>query len=122
VILTNAWKLKKTKIKLIQNIKTAKEEKIIMCLSHESFEVWLLAHLGEVSSEMASRKKAGKEAIKKGLLSGSNGKQVVEKMITPQTITTALKESARLRKVYGANILNSAPTTDVDLIIEKLSL
>ena len=93
----------KTRETLERAIKLAEQNQIIICLSHESFEVWLLAHFGNVSSRAKERNQAQEMALKESIL-------------------VALKEVERMRKVYGSDILSSAPMTDVDMIVKKIRL
>ncbi len=112
----------KTRETLERAIKLAEQNQIIICLSHESFEVWLLAHFGNVSSRAKERNQAQEMALKKGIVRGRDGKVVVREIITKESILVALKEVERMRKVYGSDILTSAPMTDVDMIVKKIRL
>ena len=112
----------KTRETLERAIKLAEQNQIIICLSHESFEVWLLAHFGNVSSRAKERNQAQEMALKKGIVRGRDGKVVVGEIITKGSILVALKEVERMRKVYGSDILSSAPMTDVDMIVKKIRL
>ena len=112
----------KTRETLERAIKLAEQNQIIICLSHESFEVWLLAHFGNVSSRAKERNQAQEMALKKGIVRGRDGKVVVREIITKESISVALKEVERMRKVYGSDILTSAPMTDVDMIVKKIRL
>lgn len=110
----------KSKKTLMHAISVAEKNGIIMCMSHESFEIWLLAHLGQVKSSMKNRAQAHDACIKKGIMKGSNGKEIVAEKITRDSILAAMAEVKRLRNTYGDSILVSAPMTEVDKIMSKI--
>lgn len=111
---------KKSIIALKNALQLAGGNGVLVCLSHESFEVWLLAHLGRVKSGAGSRSKAHELAIKNKIVKGRDGKEIVTEKITKESILVALEESQRLRKAYGEDILASSPTTDVDKLVFQI--
>ena len=113
---------KKEKIKLNKFIEDAKNAKVPVYLSNESFEIWLLSHKITVPKNASKREIATKLALKEGLLDDERRKQVVEEEITVSSIARALVEALRLRKEYGKDITKSKPTTDVDLLVRKIRL
>lgn len=113
---------KKEKIKLNKFIEDAKNAKVPVYLSNESFEIWLLSHKITVPKNASKREIATKLALKEGLLDDERRKQVVEEEITVSSIARALVEALRLRKEYGKDIIKSKPTTDVDLLVRKIRL
>ena len=113
---------KKEKIKLNKFIEDAKNAKVPVYLSNESFEIWLLSHKITVPRNASKREIATKLALKEGLLDDERRKQVVEEEITVSSIARALVEALRLRKEYGKDITKSKPTTDVDLLVRKIRL
>ena len=113
---------KKEKIKLNKFIEDAKNAKVPVYLSNESFEIWLLSHKITVPKNASKREIATKLALEEGLLDGERRKQVVEEEITVRSIARALVEALRLRKEYGNDITKSKPTTDVDLLVRKIRL
>ncbi len=113
---------KKEKIKLNKFIEDAKNAKVPVYLSNESFEIWLLSHKITVPKNASKREIATKLALEEGLLDGERRKQVVEEEITVRSIARALVEALRLRKEYGKDITKSKPTTDVDLLVRKIRL
>lgn len=113
---------KKEKMKLNKFIEDAKNAKVPVYLSNESFEIWLLSHKITVPKNASKREIATKLALKEGLLDDERRKQVVEEEITVSSIARALVEALRLRKEYGKDIIKSKPTTDVDLLVRKIRL
>ncbi len=113
---------KKEKIKLNKFIEDAKNAKVPVYLSNESFEIWLLSHKITVPKNASKREIATKLALEEGLLDDERRKQVVEEEITVSSIARALVEALRLRKEYGKDITKSKPTTDVDLLVRKIRL
>lgn len=111
----------KSKSTLIKAIANARKNGIMMCLSHESFEVWLLAHVGQIKSNMKSREQAQKIALEKGIVKGRDGKEIVAEKITKESIETAIAEIRRLRGVSGNDITASAPMTDVDKLVSAIN-
>ena len=103
-------------------IQEAYRNNIMICLSHESFEVWLLAHAGTVPSAASKRKIASAEAAKRGLVKGRRNKEIVDSKITCESIKCAMKEAERLRATYGNDILKDSPNTDVDKLFRKIQL
>ena len=98
-------------------IKIAESSGVMVCLSHESFEIWLLAHHGEVRSEARNRVKAHELAVQSGIVKGRKGKEIVPEKFTRGNIKDAIAEAERLRKTYGSDILRSSPLTDVDRVV-----
>lgn len=112
----------KSKNTLIGAIANARKNGIMMCLSHESFEVWLLAHVGQIKSNMKSREQAQRLALKKGIVKGRDGKEIVVEKITKESIKAAVAEVQRLRGASGNNIIANAPMTDVDKLVSVINL
>ncbi len=98
----------------------ARKKHIIPLCSHESFEVWLLCHKMLVTAEARDRKNAQRMAEDLGLLRGKNAKLIADETVTVETIALASEEAKRLRRVYGDNVLDDGPTTDVDGLIDLL--
>ncbi|MBQ3320864.1 RloB domain-containing protein [Candidatus Saccharibacteria bacterium] len=103
--------------------KVAEKLGVVLCLSHESFEIWLLAHLDKkVLSSAANRAVAQSMVKKEGLVKGNDGKYINESKFATNMVKRALIEAERLKKTYGCNILESSPVTDVDLIVGQINL
>lgn len=112
---------KKSKKTLIDAISKAERNNIIVSLSNESFEIWLLAHFCRIENVMKNREQAQKIAIKQGIVRGRDGKEIVADRITKDSISVAIKEIERLRGIYGNDIITSAPMTDVDKLVSKIN-
>lgn len=112
---------KKSKDTLICAMSTARKNNIVMCMSHESFEIWLLAHLGRVKSNMKNRTQAHDACAKNHITKGHDGKEIVVEKINKQSIMAAITEAQRLRAVYGNDIITNSPLTDVDKIVSKIN-
>lgn len=110
----------KSRRTLVGAMKQAESADVMICLSHESFEIWLLAHLGEVKSEAGNRARAHELALQCGIVKGRKGKEIVPEKITRKSIEEALMEAERLRKTYGSDILKSSPLTDVDRVVRLM--
>lgn len=106
--------------KLMNAMCMAEKNGVRFCLSNESFEVWLLAHITKVNSADGSRGIAHTRALKMGIVCGNNGKEIVDNFMTKDNISRAIDEAKRLKTVYGENVLDSSPNTDVFSILEKL--
>lgn len=113
---------KKSKKNLKKFLAHAKAIGVTVCLSNESFEIWLLAHKVTVPKDAGDRKKATKQAISEGLLDPSNKKSIVDGALKGTDISHALKETSRLRRTYSENILKCKPGTDVDRFVGKVKL
>ncbi|MBQ6147764.1 RloB domain-containing protein [Candidatus Saccharibacteria bacterium] len=104
-------------------IKISKGLGVILCISNESFEIWLLAHLDKkVDSKASNRKEAQRMAKTARLVKGDDGKIINESRFSIDMVNKALVEAERLRKTYGSNILESSPTTDVDKVVSRIKL
>ena len=108
----------KSRKQLEKDEKYAKENNVFLCLTNQSFEVWLIAHIQRVPSDAGERKKASNIAKQLGIVTGKRGKVVVANKIDKNTIRQASDEAKRLRKVYGSNIMSSKPITYVDVVID----
>lgn len=113
-------KHKTSKKKLIDAIGEAGKNGVKVCLSNESFEIWLLAHKVKVSSADGSRGSAHARAVKLGIVCGNNGKEVGDGIMTKDNIQKAIIEAERLKAVYGGDALTSNPNTDVHELVAKL--
>lgn len=111
----------RSKQTLINATLNANRNDIIVCLSNESFEIWLLAHFCQIKSVMKNREHAQNAAIKQGIVKGRDGKEIVADMITKDSVFTAMNEVERLRGVYGKDVITSAPMTDVDRLVSKIN-
>ena len=112
----------KSKKTLANAVSNARRNNVIVSLSNESFEIWLLAHFCQVKSAMKNREQARNAAIKKGIVKGRDGKEIVADKITKESIFAAMAEIRRLRGIYGEDIIVSAPMTDVDKLVAIINL
>lgn len=114
----------KTKKKLLTALRVARENEIPVYLSHESFDIWLLAHFSIVPACAQDRTQAKQLLVSKGVMIGANHKRFKSEYITTESVKRAKSESARLRKAYnGKNILDpTGPVTDVDQLIKKIRI
>ena len=116
-----ARKDKKEKSNLIDFLTKAEEAGIPVYLSNECFEVWLDCHKITLSRQAAKRKEAQRLARECGMIYEDANKEVNDKEVTKENIERAIKEAARLRKIFGSDILKDAPTTDIDKLMSKIS-
>ena len=94
----------------------------MVCLSNESFEIWLLAHKITIPKDVGNRKKAARQAIDEGILDPGNKKSIVGGALACSDIGHALREADRLRRTYSENILKRKPGTDVDKFVGRIRL
>lgn len=113
---------KRSKKNLKQFLSRAKDLDALVCLSNESFEVWLLAHKTTVPKKAGERKVAQELAIQLKILDSKNKKSILDEALQPEDVSRALKEAIRLRKAYSKNILKRKPGTDADLFVGKIRL
>lgn len=111
---------KRNRVNLEGFLEEAGAMNVPVYLSNESFEVWLLAHVVTVPKQAENRKVATSLAIQNGLLDNERRKNIVEGVITPESVSRALAEADRLRRTYGDRIMRHKPTTDVDKLVKKV--
>lgn len=90
---------------------------VAQILSKPCIEVWLLCYTGKVNSEAGTIDGARRLARKAGLVGGHHNKHILVPLLNHNE---AIKTAKRLRVTYGDDILVCAPTTDMDLLVEKL--
>jgi len=114
----------KTKGKLLAALRKAQENDIPVYLSHESFDIWLLAHFGVVPACAQNRTQASQLLISKAVMTGAHHKRFKSDFISAPSVKQAKSECTRLRKAYrGKNILEpTGPVTDVDQLIKKIRI
>ncbi len=97
----------------------AKKNGIILILSQESFEVWLLCHvMKKVPGRARHRSDAQDLAVKHGICVGTNQKSIIPTAITKESIATAAMEAKRLREVHGED----GPFTDMDILVDSIGI
>lgn len=91
---------------------------IMIIFSKPCIEVWLLCYVDKVSSEASTITGAQRLAKKYGLVCGHHNKHI--NRVALQDHEKALKVAKRIRRAFGDDVLTCAPTTDMDLLVEKL--
>lgn len=116
-------KTKKSKTTLAEALSLAEQGGVKVYLSNESFDIWLLAHLGPVPADAQSRKKASRILKEKGVMLGANNKRFQSKYIADEFIAPAIKTCLQLRKTYGreGDVQRAlGPMTDVDILVKSI--
>lgn len=90
---------------------------VTLLFSNPCIEVWLLCYGSRITSAAGTIKGAQRLARQADLIGGHHDKHIVVSLLNHDM---AIKMARQLKATYGDDVLTCAPTTDMDLLVEKL--